>query len=100
MPKYLRKEPRLTVKRVEQAVRDLGYKGVRLYHHGGRYGYYYWSGGVATNFHEQGVYGLFRLNDYSLRQWINDFKDRLKDKKRREYKLSKSDRASIIIDRR
>ena len=66
---------RLTTKAVSKAVRALGYKNVRLVR--GK-GYYYWTGGIASRFYEQGVYGINRLNDMSLKRWVNDFRDRVK----------------------
>ena len=73
------KKRRMTLNTISQAVRSLGYKNVRLYR--GR-DYYYWSGGVASKFYEQGVYGIRRLGDFTLNQWLNDFQDRVKASRR------------------
>ncbi len=70
------KDKRLTTSAISKAVRALGYKNVTL--RAGK-GYYYWTGGVASKFFEQGVYGIRRLNDMSLQHWVNDFKERVKD---------------------
>ena len=67
---------RLTLNSISKEVRKLGYKSVRLYR--GR-GYFYWSGGVANGFYEQGVYGTIRLSELTMKQWVNDFKDRVKE---------------------
>jgi len=75
-----KKEPRLTLNSITKAVRALGYKNVELVR--GR-GYFYWSGGVAGRFYQSGVYGSPNLNSMTLRQWVNDFKGRVKEAKER-----------------
>lgn len=70
---------RLTTKAVSKAVRALGYKHITLRR--GR-GYYYWTGGIASRFVEQGVYGINRLNDMPLSRWVQDFKNRVKEIRR------------------
>ncbi len=74
-----KKQGRVTVRRINEAVHDLGYRGVELVR--GR-GYYYWSGGISARFSEQGVYGSPHLGALTLRQWVNDFKSRVADVRR------------------
>ena len=73
------KAPRLTINAINKAIRALGYKNVGLYK--GR-GYFYWSGGIASKFHQQGVYGSLHLSSMTLKQWVNDFKDKVKEVRR------------------
>jgi hypothetical protein len=61
---------------VNQAVAKLGHKEKLVK---GK-GYYYWVGGRATRFKTSGVY-VFRLNQLTLKQWVDDLKDKIKDSK-------------------
>jgi len=70
----MKKEKRLTINAINKEIQKLGYKGVGLAR---GYGYYYWSGGVASKFHESGVYGSPYLNSMTLKQWVNDFKHKV-----------------------
>ena len=75
-----KKDPRLTLNSITKAVRALGYRKVELVR--GR-GYFYWSGGIANRFSEQGVYGIFRLSGMTLKAWVNDFKRRVAEARSR-----------------
>lgn len=71
---------RLTLNSITKAVRALGYKNVELARGGD---YFYWTGGIANKFTEQGIYGgVTRLNQMTLKQWVEDFKERVKEVKR------------------
>lgn len=42
-------------------------------------GYFYFSGQDVELAQEQGVYGVFRLNDLSLEQWVEEARQRVQD---------------------
>lgn len=42
-------------------------------------GYFYFSGEDVELAQEQGVYGVFRLNDLSLEQWVEEARQRMQD---------------------
>ena len=42
-------------------------------------GYFYFSGQDVELAQEQGVYGVFRLNDLSLEQWVEEARQRMQD---------------------
>lgn len=42
-------------------------------------GYFYFCGEAVALAKEQGVYGVYRLNDLSLEQWIQEARERMQD---------------------
>lgn len=42
-------------------------------------GYFYFVGQDVELAQEQGVYGVFRLNDLSLEQWVEEARQRMQD---------------------
>jgi len=42
-------------------------------------GYFYFVGQDVELAREQGVYGVFRLNDLSLEQWVEEARQRMQD---------------------
>jgi len=66
-------EKRATCKGVSQMLAEEGFKGVNLYH---GEGYYYFSGGIASQFSEQSL-GDFHIGTYKM-IW-NDFIYKLKE---------------------
>ena len=67
---------RVTRRNILKALSDLGYKDVEM--HKGN-GYFYFTGGIADNFTEQGVYGVFNLTDITLDRWIFEFQTKVED---------------------
>jgi len=40
-------------------------------------GYFYFEGPAVDTAFEQGVYGVFRLSDFSVDQWVEEAKERI-----------------------
>lgn len=64
---------RVTIKRVNEALKAAGIDAELV----AAKDYFYFSGPAMDLVQEQGVYGVYRLNDLSLERWVAEAKEKI-----------------------